>query len=62
MKVFIIGGTGFIGKPTISHLKEKDHSLLVLSRKSHKFGYNIKFLKGDSRGNLLQIVELLLNF
>jgi len=47
MKIFITGGTGFIGKPTVSNLKNKGHDLLVLSRKSHKSAKSLKFVKGD---------------
>ncbi|OGY99876.1 MAG: hypothetical protein A2945_02690 [Candidatus Liptonbacteria bacterium RIFCSPLOWO2_01_FULL_52_25] len=32
MRVFLTGGTGFIGRPTIEELKKRGHRLLVLSR------------------------------
>lgn len=35
MKIFIAGGTGFIGKPTVNELKRRGHSVFILSRAVH---------------------------
>lgn len=54
MKIFITGGTGFIGKPLVKNLKRKGHNLLVLSRQAQKSSANIKFIKGDLNGSSWQ--------
>ncbi len=46
MRIFITGGTGFIGGHTLAELKKRGHRLLVLSRKSHREP-GIDFIKGD---------------
>ncbi|MBI2033745.1 MAG: NAD(P)-dependent oxidoreductase [Candidatus Liptonbacteria bacterium] len=46
MRVFVTGGTGFIGRYTIQELKKRGHRLLVLSRKNHQ-ERGIDFIKGD---------------
>ncbi len=46
MRVFITGGTGFIGSYTLKELKKKRHHLLVLSRKTHR-ERGVDFIKGD---------------
>lgn len=54
MRIFVTGGTGFIGRPLVANLIKKGHELLILSRKSHKSSKNLKFVKGDLGGNLWQ--------
>ena len=46
MKVFVTGGTGFIGRYTIEELKKRGYRLLALSRKNHR-ERGIDFIKGD---------------
>lgn len=46
MKIFITGGTGFIGRYVVSELKKQGHDLLVLSRGSNNTE-GIAFIKGD---------------
>lgn len=43
MKVFVTGGTGFIGKPTVACLRRNGHELQILSRSAGK---------GDLQGDL----------
>ncbi|MBI2048870.1 MAG: NAD(P)-dependent oxidoreductase [Candidatus Liptonbacteria bacterium] len=53
MRIFITGGTGFIGLPTVKLLARRGHKLFLLSRHPEKFGLagvrgkNIQFAKGD---------------
>lgn len=51
MRIFITGGTGFIGRQVVSMLTARGHKLLLLSRKSIKTNpnstKNISLLKGD---------------
>lgn len=48
MKIFITGGTGFIGKQVVNALKKKNHSLLLLSRgRGQKNTAKLKFLNGN---------------
>lgn len=44
MKIFITGGTGFIGKHLVKKLQEKNHSLLLLSQQPLE---NFNFVEGD---------------
>ncbi|MBN2323011.1 MAG: NAD(P)-dependent oxidoreductase [Spirochaetes bacterium] len=37
MRIFITGGTGFIGRHTVKKLREDDHELLILTRMKHRF-------------------------
>lgn len=48
MKIFITGGTGFVGKHTVKALKKQGHRLMLLSRnnKNHNTA-GVKFIKGN---------------
>lgn len=46
MRIFITGGTGFTGRPTVEELKKRGHELLVLSRKTRS-EKGVKFITGD---------------
>jgi dTDP-6-deoxy-L-talose 4-dehydrogenase (NAD+) len=53
MKIFVTGGTGFIGKPTVKLLAKQGHELLLLvpraeiTRRDLVGNTNIKFVAGD---------------
>ncbi|MBT3297528.1 NAD-dependent epimerase/dehydratase family protein [archaeon] len=48
MKIFITGGTGFVGKPVIERLNESGDEILILSRKKNLFNNDkIKVINGD---------------
>jgi len=51
MKIFITGGTGFIGKATINLLKETNHQLKLLIRKSSDTSFldneKVELVEGD---------------
>ncbi len=48
MKIFITGGTGFIGKPVVDRLLSQGHSLLLLSRNPKKSSNsNLKIIRGE---------------
>ncbi|OGE30450.1 hypothetical protein A3C59_00500 [Candidatus Daviesbacteria bacterium RIFCSPHIGHO2_02_FULL_36_13] len=49
MKIFVTGGTGFIGKFVISKLKSEKNKLLILTRNLHvsENSKNTLFVKGD---------------
>ena len=56
MKIFITGGTGFIGFPLVKKLLGQGHDLMVLTRKSRSFfeqhlgqnlALNLKYVQGD---------------
>ncbi len=46
MRIFVTGGTGFIGKPAVEELKKRGHELLVLSRTPHAIS-GVRFVRGD---------------
>ncbi len=54
MRIFITGGTGFIGKHVVEELARKNHNILILSRKSDTKLFrdfkNISFIQGDLSG------------
>lgn len=58
MRIFITGGTGFIGKSVIAELVGKKHSLLVLTRKSTliNLGADVEIVNGDL-GNILGWID-----
>ena len=52
MKIFITGGTGFIGQPIVRIFAAHGHKVLLLSRAPKKYansfnGKHVQFLKGD---------------
>ena len=47
MKLFVTGGTGFIGSHLIQKLSEKNHEIIVLSRRSHESKEGITHVKGN---------------
>ncbi len=53
MKIFVTGGTGFVGKPVLDLLVHRGHEILVLTR-SPEVGYdfnlkNLNYVNGDLR-------------
>ncbi len=46
MRIFLTGGTGFIGRHTLEELKRRGHRLLVLSRHGGE-GKGTNFIQGD---------------
>ena len=46
MRIFVTGGSGFIGRHTVAELRERGHRLMVLSRKAGA-ERGVKFVKGD---------------
>jgi nucleoside-diphosphate-sugar epimerase len=47
MKIFITGGTGFVGQHTVAELQKEKHQLLLLSRQDSKPMRWITLLRGD---------------
>ncbi len=46
MRIFVTGGTGFIGSHTVEELKKRKHHLLVLSRRKHPRERGVDFIRG----------------
>lgn len=46
MRIFVTGGTGFIGRHTLQELKKRRHRLLVLSEKTYREN-GIQYIKGN---------------
>ncbi len=63
MRVFITGGTGFIGKFVVEELARRGHSLLILTRTNKPKNINgrIKTLKGNL-GNILKWIHKVKKF
>jgi UDP-glucose 4-epimerase len=47
MRIFITGGTGFIGSHTLRELKKRRHRLLILSRVGRRRERDVDFIRGD---------------
>lgn len=47
MKIFVTGGTGFVGRYAVEELLKHGHTVLVLSRGKHKPMRRLTFLRGD---------------
>lgn len=47
MKVFVTGGTGFIGRAVVKKLSADKHSLLLLSRTAQAKNHNIETIQGS---------------
>lgn len=67
-KVFVTGGTGFIGSSIVANLKEKNYKIIVLTRKKKlkdKSFSNVNFVIGslqNFRSNYLKNCDYLLHF
>ena len=47
MKIFVTGGTGFVGRHAVAELQKHGHTLLILSRGKHKPSRKTSYLRGD---------------
>ncbi len=47
MKIFVTGGTGFVGRHAVEELKKRGHTLLVLSRGKHTPSRKTSYIRGD---------------
>ena len=47
MKIFLTGGTGFVGTNLVNFLRKKNYHILILSRKKKISKKKSKFIKGD---------------
>lgn len=65
MRIFVTGGTGFIGRPLIRLLVEQGHCILVLTRSLHKTNVqkirSLQYIQGDLR-HLQEIESAVKNF
>ena len=49
MRILVIGGTGFIGRPLVRHLAEAGHAVTVLHRGSTSSNLPAEVIRGDRR-------------
>jgi UDP-glucose 4-epimerase len=47
MKIFVTGGTGFVGRHAVAELQKHGHTLLILSRGIHKPSSKTSYIRGD---------------
>jgi len=47
MKIFVTGGTGFVGSHVVEELSKKGHTVLILSRGKHASTRTVRYLRGD---------------
>lgn len=47
MRIFVTGGTGFVGRHAVAELLKRGHTLLVLSRGKHKRSRRLTYLRGN---------------
>lgn len=47
MKIFVTGGTGFVGRHAVAELQKHGHTLLILSRGAHTPSRKTRYLHGD---------------
>jgi UDP-glucose 4-epimerase len=47
MKIFVTGGTGFVGRYAVEELEKHGHTLLILSRGKHTSSRKTSYLRGD---------------
>ncbi len=47
MKIFVTGGTGFLGRHVVAELRARGHRLLVLSRSARQRERGVEFVRGD---------------
>lgn len=47
MKIFVTGGTGFVGRHTVAELQKHGHTLLILSRGKYESSRKTSYVRGD---------------